>query len=63
MNAKEMFLQQLEVKIPYNLMHYNINLYKRNEDTPYAALITNSSGVTILRCNPWDDVDGVKIVI
>lgn len=63
MNTKEYFLSQLEVKIPHNLMQYNINLFKRNEDEPFAAIFTNSRGNTVARFNPWDTVDGVNLTV
>lgn len=63
MNIKEHYLDLLNIKVPNNLMHYNLNIYdKKDQDNPEIAMFTNTKGNLVLRFNPWDKVDGVKIV-
>lgn len=63
MTSKEMFLSQLNVFVPQCIMQYDLNLFHRNESTPFAALFTNSKGKVVIRFNPWDSVDGVNFTI
>ena len=63
MSHKEQILELLNVKVPSNLIHYNINVYdRRYQDHPEVSIFTNSKGKIVARFNHWDDIDGIKIV-
>ena len=63
MTNKEQYLYLLNANVPSSLLHHNINVYnKKNQEHPEVSIFTNSKGKLVLRFNPWDEVDGIKVV-
>lgn len=61
--TKEHVLNLLEVKVQPSLLHFNINIFNaKNPAAAEVSIFTNSKGKLVTRFNPWDEVDGVKVI-
>jgi hypothetical protein len=60
--SKDYFLSLLGASVPGELMKHNLSFQRKNESEPFCAIITDKSGRTFFRANPWDD-DSIRLTI
>ena len=64
MFSKDFLLSSIGINTLDPILHqYNLTIQRKSETKPFAVVFTDSKHHTILRVNPWDEIDSVTIKI